>query len=254
MSSLNNSDFSTDTDISSNVIYTNEYEELLVPFWFNNPNILFNSKYITEFYPVDLMTYNQKLNAITRSVIIITLISYFYTQQLRVLIIGIISISSIYVMHYFHTKNSKISKKEGFNNETSHLEVLKDYGESIDTFDSPTVTNPFSNILLPDYEYKVDKKPAPPAFNENVGSNILEQAKQLIIQQNPGQPDIADKLLKDLGEQFILEQSLQPFYSNPSTTIPNDQAGFSDFCYGSMVSCKEGNLFACARNLDRHTN
>ena len=44
------------------------------------------------------------------------------------------------------------------------------------------------------------------------------------------------------------EQSLRPFYSNPSTTIPNDQGSFADFCYGSMVSCKEGNPYACYRN------
>ena len=60
--------------------------------------------------------------------------------------------------------------------------------------------------------------------------------------------------VKDLGEQFVFEQSLRPFHSNPSTTIPNDQQGFAEFCYGSMVSCKEGNMFACARNLARHTN
>jgi hypothetical protein len=108
--------------------------------------------------------------------------------------------------------------------------------------------------LLPDYDYNPHKKPAPPAFNTNVNQTILEQAKQLVVDQNPGQPDIANKLFTDLGEQFVFEQSLQPFYSNPATTIPNDQAGFADFCYGSMVSCKEGNMFACARNLDRHTN
>ena len=89
---------------------------------------------------------------------------------------------------------------------------------------------------------------------QNINDSILNKAKQLVIEQNPGQPDIANKLFTDLGEQFVFEQSLQPFYSNSSTTIPNDQAGFADFCYGSMVSCKEGNLFACARNLDRHTN
>ena len=91
-------------------------------------------------------------------------------------------------------------------------------------------------------------------YNENVNNTILENAKQMVIDQNPGQPDIADKLFMDLGEQFQFEQSLQPFYSTSATTIPNDQAGFADFCYGSMVSCKEGNLFACARNLDRYTN
>ena len=99
-----------------------------------------------------------------------------------------------------------------------------------------------------------DKKPAPPAFNKNVNEKILEDAKQLVVKSNPDQPDIADKLIKDLGEQYVFEQSLRPFHSIPSTTIPNDQQAFAEFCYGSMVSCKEGNPFACARNLTRHTN
>ena len=71
---------------------------------------------------------------------------------------------------------------------------------------------------------------------------------------NPSQPDLADKLFRDLGEQYVFEQSLRPFYSTASSTIPNDQQAFAEFCYGSMVSCKEGNPFACARNLTRHTN
>jgi hypothetical protein len=107
---------------------------------------------------------------------------------------------------------------------------------------------------MTDYEFNVDKKPAPPAFNANVNNSILDSAMTLVSEANPDQPDIADKLFKDLGEQFVFEQSLRPFSSNPNTTIPNDQQAFADFCYGSMVSCKEGNRFACARNLSRYTN
>jgi hypothetical protein len=99
-----------------------------------------------------------------------------------------------------------------------------------------------------------EKKPAMPAFNSNVNAQILTEAKQLVAEANPGQPDISDKLFKGLGEQLAFEQSLRNFNSNPSTTIPNDQGAFADFCYGSMVSCKEGNEFACARNLSRYTN
>jgi hypothetical protein len=247
MSTLQKSEFST--DLSSNSVYTDDLKDL-VPFWFDNPNIMFQAKYVTEFFPVDGMTYNQKLNAITRSVILITIASFLYSQKLRVLIVGILSVSAIYVMHYFHVKNAV--SKEGY--EPGSLEDLNAYDGFEDMFDTPSSTNPFSNVLLPDYDYNVDKKPAPPAFNDRVSNSILDQAKQIVIEQNPGQPDIADKLFTDLGEQYIFEQSLKPFYSNPATTIPNDQAGFSDFCYGGMVSCKEGNLFACARNLDRHTN
>jgi hypothetical protein len=88
-----------------------------------------------------------------------------------------------------------------------------------------------------------------------VDDTILTQAKSLVQKLNPNQPNISDKLFRDLGEQFVFEQSLRPFYSNASTTIPNDQSAFADFCYGNMISCKEGNLFACARNnASRHIN
>jgi len=251
-------------DISGNIEKSEkmvDFQNLLVPFWSDNPNVLFQSKYITEFFPVESMTYNQKLNAISRSIILLTVISLIYTRSFRIFIIGLITMLSIYLLHYYHnkdiTKTNNIKKRaeafvEGFDNPA--LEVLKKYNvDPITTFDAPSSTNPFSNVLIPDYEYNPQKKPAPPSFNENVNASILDKAKQFVIDQNPGQPDIADKLFTDLGEQFVFEQSLQPFFSNPATTIPNDQAGFADFCYGSMVSCKEGNLFACARNLDRHT-
>jgi hypothetical protein len=69
---------------------------------------------------------------------------------------------------------------------------------------------------------------------------------------NPEQPKISTKLFKSLEDNLAFEQSMRPFYSNPSTTIPNDQNAFAEFCYGSMVSCKEGNQLACTRNLPRH--
>ena len=74
----------------------------------------------------------------------------------------------------------------------------------------------------------------------------------MVDELHPEEPQISKKLYQSLDDNLTLEQSLRPFYSNPSTTIPNDQGSFADFCYGSMVSCKEGNPFACARNLVRH--
>jgi hypothetical protein len=245
---------------SNNREYSDEFTKLLVPFWSDNPNVLLQSEYIMEFFPIESMTYNQKLNAISRTIIFLTIIHFLFSRNFRILLIGAITIVAIYLLHYYHNielnKTITIKKdKTAENFENPALEVLKKYDtNTINTFDTPSSTNPFSNVLIPDYDFNPKKKPAPPAFNQNINDSILDKAKQLVIEQNPGQPDIADKLFTDLGEQFVFEQSLQPFYSNSATTIPNDQAGFADFCYGSMVSCKEGNLFACARNLDRHTN
>ena len=87
-----------------------------------------------------------------------------------------------------------------------------------------------------------------------VEKEINDSTKEMIKKINPSNPDIDKRLFKDLGDQYVFEQSLRPFHSNPSTTIPNDQEAFSEFCYGSMISCKEGNDFACARNLSRYNN
>ena len=255
---MSHTDFTTDKGIDDRE-QNAEFIKLIVPFWSDNPNVLFQSQYIMEFFPIDSMTYNQKLNAISRTIIFLTIIHFLFSRSFRILIIGAITLISIFLLHYYHNKELnktdviKQHTEEGFDNPA--LEVLKKYDTNpVTTFDAPSSTNPFSNVLIPDYEFNPKKKPAPPAFNKNINDSILDKAKQLVIEQNPGQPDIADKLFTDLGEQFVFEQSLQPFYSNSATTIPNDQAGFADFCYGSMISCKEGNLFACARNLDRHTN
>jgi len=255
--SLIASDFSIETDISNNII-GRPLDNILVPFWYENPNVLLQGKYITELFPTEDMIYNQKLNAISRTVILLTIVFYLFKRSFRILMIGGVTLGAIFMLYYYrkqerHKKRDIKQKQEGFDNPA--LAVLSDYStDPIKTFDTPTDTNPFSNVLLPYYDFNPEKKPAPPAFNTNVNQTILQQAQQLVIDQNPGQPDIAKKLFTDLGEQFVFEQSLQPFYSNPATTIPNDQAGFADFCYGSMVSCKEGNLFSCARNLDRYTN
>jgi len=233
-----------------------------IPFWAENPNVLFNQKYLLEFFPVEDMTYEQKLNAVTRSVILLTVVGSLLSRSLRTFIVGLITVGAIYILHHYHEKErKKINNKktveevkEGFENPA--IAYLKESNQQIptDAFLTPDSSNPFSNVMMTDYDYNPDKKPAPPAFNNKVNDEIVKSAKQLVVDANPDQPDIADKLFKDLGDNFVFEQSLRPFNSNPNTTIPNDQQSFAEFCYGSMISCKEGNNFACARNTSHYTN
>ena len=219
---------------------------------------------MTEFFPTESMTYNQKLNAVSRLIIIITIVAFVIKPSIRMLIIAVITLFAIYLIHSHHTQETdKHARKssaaaavaEGFTGNPA-MDYLVQSGKPIDpaVFAQPDSHNPMSNVLIPDYELNVNKKPAPPAFAESVNADILKSAKQFIQEANPGQRDIADKLFKDLNEELSFEQSMRQFVSNPNTTIPNDQGAFAEFCYGSMISCKEGNQFACARNMARHTN
>jgi len=231
-----------------------------IKFWSDDPNILFQKEYMFEFFPTENMSYEQKLNAITRVIIVLTLVAFFYSSNIRILGVGLITLVSIYLLYFYrkteqekqNQKNPEKQMSESF--ESRALEVLKNKALPTDVFDAPSSNNPLSNVLVTDYETTADKKPAPPAYNTNVNDDILKQAKQLVQDMNPDQPDISNKLFKDLGDEFVFEQSMRPFYSTANTRVENDQTAFAEFCFGSMVSCKEGNLFACARNLDRYQN
>lgn len=225
-----------------------------VQFWSDNPNILFSPQYITELFPVGDMTHNQKFNAVTRFTFLLSIIIFTINPHIRTLLVIILTFAGIFGVHRYKMQESEHDKrlaKEGYENITDAVLEEKGIERDTHTFDVPSSKNPFSNVLVSDYEYNVDKKPAPPSFNDQVNDSILENAKKMVSELNPDQPDISDKLFKDLGEQYVFEQSMRPFTSNPSTTIVNDQKGFADFCYGSMTSCKEGNMFSCARNLPR---
>jgi hypothetical protein len=208
------------------------------------------------------MSYEQKLNAISRSVLLMTMVLFIISRSVRLLIIGAITLGAIFLVYYYHTKEKEKNEskkivetiKESFESSPA-IAYLQQQNIPIpdDVFDKPSSSNPFDNVLVTDYDYNPNKKPAPPAFNTNINNEILKQAKQLVSEANPDQPDIADKLFKGLGDQLVFEQSLRPFHSNPATTIPNDQKAFADFCYGGMISNKEGNAFAAARNMSHYT-
>ena len=54
-------------------------------FWFNNPAILFDSNHITEIWPSSNLDYVSKLNAVTRLVILLTVVGFFTSGFFKIL-------------------------------------------------------------------------------------------------------------------------------------------------------------------------
>lgn len=225
------------------------------PFWAENPNVLLQQPYVLEFFPTEDMTFYQKLNAITRLVLVLTTISYLYTKKMNIIVVSVVSIICIYLMFY---ANKDLAKNEGFQNHP--LERSYDRNGPIndiqpafeDTFEKATTQNPLSNVMVSDYDYHPHKKPAPPSYTKEGKKVILEETKKMIQQMHPDHENIDKKLFQDATDNLELEQSMRQFYSTANTTIPNDQASFAEFCYGDMISNKEGNMFAAVRNNPRH--
>jgi hypothetical protein len=231
-------------------------------FWINEPTILFNKDYILQVWPSSNMSYEEKLNAISRLVIIMTILGFILTMNNAILLVGIATLVAIFVMYKMRkqkvTKDMLDGSKEGFsgidvkNQQETILnpDTLKTYLKS--EFMPINKKNPLGNVLLTEIMDNPTRKPAPPSFNTEVYEDINVTTKKMVQNLNPGIKNTNKQLYGDLGEQFEFDQSQWSFYSTPNTKIPNDQGAFADYLYGDMPSCRDGNAFACIQDNIRY--
>ena len=108
------------------------------------------------------------------------------------------------------------------------------------------------NVMLPEIKENPKRKMAAPSYNPAVETKINKDTKDFIVSNFDNDPEIKKKLFSTLGDSFEFEDFGQyNFYSTANTQVPNDQKSFADFCYGGMVSGKEGNDFALLQNAPR---
>jgi len=234
----------------------------MTTFWTNNPTILFNKEYILQLWPSSTMSYEEKLNAITRLVILMTILGYIFTRSTNIILVGIATIVIIFLL--YKTQKQKVTKemlsgsKEGFsgidikNQESTIIDpaTLKMHLKS--EFTSVNKKNPLGNVLLTEINDNPNRKAAPPSFNTEVYEDINKNTKKMVQSLNPGIKNTNKQLFGDLGEQFEFDQSQWSFYSTPNTKIPNDQGAFANYLYGNMPSCRDGDAFACIQDNARY--
>ena len=217
-------------------------------FWTNEPTILLNKEYIFDLWPTSNMDYEQKLNAITRLIIIITILGYILTSSMRILVAGIVTIIVIFVM--YKMRKQKLTSeimKEGFKmsgnpasfDDTKTITNPETLQTALKTeFKLGNKKNPFSNVLLTDIMDDPDRKAAPPSFNPEVDVDITKNIKKSVQFMNPGIKNTNKQLYGELWENFELDQSNRAFFSTANTRVVNDQGAFSKFLYGDMPSAK----------------
>ena len=221
---------------------------MTTPFWLDNPSILFNTDEINKVWPSSDMSFESKLNAITRIVLLFTILGFLLSKNIKILISGIVTLGAIVLL--FITNKKKESKKENFENMDIY-NVVK--GE----FTQPTTSNPGMNVLLPEIQDDPSRNKAAPAFNPLVENEMNKKTKEFIVNNFDDTTTIDERLFKDLGDNFSFDQSMRAWHPMPNTTIPNDQKSFGEFCYGDMVSCRDvtDNELGCTRNMPpRWTN
>jgi len=221
--------------------------------WLKTPSVLLNKNQITQVWPKEYMTKDEKINAITRLVIILTVLGFLITQSYNFFVTGAITLGVIVLLYYareFKKKDTNNidafnTNKEGFTNPQVY-ESLKS------NFTNPTEKNPLMNVLLTEINDNPNRKRAAPAYNKAVEKQINKETKDFVMSNFDNDKILKKKLFATLGDNFEFEDFGQhSFYATANTRVPNDQKGFADFCYGDMTSGKEGNDFDLIKNNPR---
>jgi len=217
-----------------------------IQFWTNDPTVLFNNEYILELWPTLNMCYEQKLNAISRLIVLLTILGYILTRSQRLLAIGVITLLVIFIL--YRMRKDKVTKEMMENFEVQGNQVTGLFDKKPDSYVNPVTLdavlrtefkegnkkNPFSNVLLTQIMDEPDRKSAPPAFNVDVDVDITKNVKRAVQMMNPGIKNTNKQLFGDLWQQFELDQSNRAFFSTANTRVTNDQGAFAQYLYNDL--------------------
>jgi len=181
------------------------------PIWTSDMSVLFNRDKLQEFWPTKFHSYYERINAVTRFVIYVSLLLTIFKRDAVYLMTGIMMI----IIIGFLSKNQKMAK-ENLQKLThpERTEKVKPLCQE------PTPDNPFANPLVMGNVYK---SPACPSH------------------------DVKDKINDAFFDNFIQnpydfhnkKHSQREYYSVANTVVPNDQEGFAEWCWGNSKVCKD---------------
>ena len=231
-------------------------------FWTNNPKILIGN---TDLLPKSAMTFEEKNNAISRLIIVLTLVGFCLTQRTSFLIVGVLTLALLSAVYTTQTKfavegmknrqkRKDERKDEGFYNAVGDLSLDKNAAEVADILTAAPVQlfkvpmadfnpinkkNPMGNVLLTEINDDPNRKSAPPSFSPDVHEDINAATKKQTQYLNPGIKNTDKQLYGDLWDNFQFDtEFMRNFYSTANTRVANDQGAFAQFLYGDMPSGK----------------
>ncbi len=215
-------------------------------FWLYNPGILLDKEKMLELWPKDSNNMTENLNAISRTIIVLTTLGFFSTQSIHILVSGIVTL--IVIVALYKTKKNESIMTEGLRNMETLTDDLKknetvkkmmelnaeaNINKLASRLTKPNSSNPYMNYMMTDYVDNPNKKPALPLFNNKVKKQV-----DMSVASN-----LDERLFRSLGDLMEFDNFSRNFHTMPNTTNPNDQKAFAEFCYGNMKSCKEGDCY-----------
>lgn len=218
------------------------------PFWIYRPTVLFDRRYILQLWPTADMTLDDQFNALTRLVLILTIIGGIARRSVTTVGIGAATLIAIGIIHEIFVRrnntspvgaeafsSAKVSVNNGIHGggggNAKDSKSLK--GILRGEFQPTTKDNPLGNVLLTDIADDPTRPAAAPAFNPLVTDDINRAVKR------QSDPHMTPLIYGDLKNEYDLNTSMQRFYTTPNTRVGNNQGAFAQYLYGDMHSAKE---------------
>ena len=227
---------------------------MTTPFWSNDPTILFNKDSIFQLWPTSDLTFEAKLNAISRIVIVLSILGFLFTKKSNFIIIWLITLAIVFSLYKLRKEQivKTLTQQEGFQVNNPATFNPGAIASSLNTtnpvtletllrsdFHPTTKKNPFGNVLLTDIGDHPNRKAAAPSFNPDVYDDINSAVKKQTQMLNPGIKNTNKQLYGDLKDNYDLDNSMMRFYATANTRVTSDQGAYADYLYGGMYSGKE---------------
>ena len=237
---------------------SNNIKEIDIDVWVNTPTVLLDKNTLFEIWPTQQMCYERKINAMSRLIILLTILGFILTRSMKIVVVGFITLIVIYLFYYQNWYKYNKNNKEGFglsddynpvvnvntanstneddnakNTNTNQDGIpLKDFVK--DNYQRGTKTNPLGNVLLTEIMDNPDRLSASPSFNPSVSTDIRNNVKKMVQMLNPGIKCSDKQLFNNLYDNFELDQSNRAFNANANTRVTNDQGAFAKWLYSDI--------------------
>lgn len=197
--------------------------------WYADPVGLFKGDRIARFLPEAHAPLTQQLNAVMRFAVYFALLMFFVGRKVCAMSSLVLAAAGTAAMH-------RAAEADTFQ-PAQAADSPQSGAAPAPACSRPTLDNPFGNVMLSDYTVDPDRAPACDLQDPAVADEV-----DGLFEHN---------LYRDVSDALHRAASSRQFYTNPSTTIPNDQGAFARWCYMTGPGCKEGNGDRCDTNTFR---
>ena len=219
--------------------------------WFEDTSILFNKHNFFDIIPSINMNFNEKVNAILRFVIYLSIILIIVTGKLNYIYLPISIMLIFYLVYIFKPKSLELFNLNHNNNENNedneNNENNQDNENNEDNEDNEDNKKYYKPILEPEEDLTKCRKPTKnnPLMNLQISDFTSENNQRACNVNNPKISEVIDenfddKLYLNTEVVYNTKYNQRDFYTMPNTRSYSDQGAFANWLYNTPVSCAQG--------------